>query len=854
MAALMLPDLKFQLDSAATPDHPPSEGQAQADIALENVLPTLTQILDLNPAATFILQAIPGSTDHAFQPLYLNPQFEHMTGYTAADWRQPGFWAAHVHPEDRPVALANQYRLQHQGQIEHEYRFCHHDGHYLWVNDRLVAQYDAKGAISLLMGVWWDITGRKETEARLRLAASVFAEAHEGILITDIDANVVDVNAGFSMMTGYSREEILGRNPRFLRSGRQPPEFYVAMWQTLLDTGGWRGEVWNRRKDGQAIIVLLNISAVKANDGMVTHYVGVLSDLTALRQSEQRLEHIAYYDPLTRLPNRNLFTDRMYQALAQADRQNTLLAVCYLDLDGFKPVNDTLSHAAGDKLLIAVAERLNRGVRGDDTVARMGGDEFAVLLGGLSSVEECENALTRLLRSLSRLHVFGDRSFEITASIGVTLYPNDGGDTDALLRHADQAMYLAKQAGGNRYLMFDAEHDRRAHVHRAQLSRIDTALTTGEFRLYYQPKVDLREGRVIGAEALVRWQHPERGLLPPSQFLPAIEGHPLLAKLDCWVLAEALNQMDRWQTQEGLPLTLSVNISATTLQQPDFPDRLAVRLAAHPQIAPAQLELEVLETAALNDLNHTAQVLEQCARLGVSFALDDFGTGYSSLAYLRRLPVRTVKIDQSFVRDMLTDAEDMAIVEGVISLAQAFQREVVAEGVETVLHGAVLLKMGCACVQGYGIARPMPPDALPDWVQNFDPHPFQALSQSLPWLREDLPLLTVISDHQNWCEQIVAQLRGERCPTLPTPNHHRCHFDHWCSGAGQRRYGNLAVFQAVERLHHQTHVLAQELLDLHRANSAAALARLPELHAARDELIAQLQRLQQELQISHLSE
>jgi diguanylate cyclase (GGDEF)-like protein/PAS domain S-box-containing protein len=844
----MLVDPKLQPDFSATPDNPPGGDQTWTEITLENVLPGLTQILDLNPAATFILRAIPGGIDSGFQPIYLSPQFEQMAGYTAAEWRQPGFWAAHVHPEDRLVALINQRRLSHENQIEHEYRFCHRDGHYLWIHDRLAARYDAKGAVSLVMGVWWDITERKETEARLRLAASVFAEAHEGILITDVDANVVDVNVGFCALTGYSREEILGRNPRLLRSGRQPPEFYAAMWRTLLDTGCWRGEVWNRRKDGQAIIVLLNISVVKANNGVITHYVGVLSDLTALRQSEQRLEHMAYYDTLTRLPNRNLFTDRMHQALAQADRQNTLLAVCYLDLDGFKPVNDTLSHAAGDTLLITVAERLSRGVRGDDTVARMGGDEFAVLLGGLSSVEECENALTRLLRLLSRVHVFGDRSFEITASIGVTLYPNDGGDTDALLRHADQAMYLAKQAGGNRYLMFDAEHDRRAHVHRAQLSRIDTALTTGEFRLYYQPKVDLREGRVIGAEVLVRWQHPERGLLAPGEFLPTIEGHSLLAKLDCWVLAEALSQMDRWQEQE-LRLALSVNISATTLQQPDFPDRLAVRLAAHPQVAPAQIELEVLETAALNDLNHTAQVLEECARLGVGFALDDFGTGYSSLAYLRRLPVRTVKIDQSFVRDMLTDAEDMAIVEGVISLAQAFQRAVVAEGVETVLHGAVLLQMGCPCVQGYGIARPMPPDALPDWVRTFDPRPFQSLSQALPWSRENLPLFTVESDHRSWIEQIAARLRGELGLMLPVLDHRTCRFGRWYYGVGQQRYGDLAAFQAVEPWHRQIHALVQELLELRLANPLLALARLPELLAVRDTFIAQVHRLQQELQV-----
>ena len=672
--------------------------------------------------------------------------------------------------------------------------------------------------------------------------ASIFAHTQEGIVITDAEATIVEVNHAFCELTGYSREEVIGHNPRLLQSGHHSPEIYAALWQALLDQGHWQGELWNRRKDGRMIAELMAIWAVKDLCGAITHYIGIFSDITASKQSEQRLQQMAYHDALTRLPNRVLLLDRLQKEIARTDRQDILLAVCYLDLDGFKPVNDLLGHVAGDQLLIMVADRLRHCIRESDTVARLGGDEFVVLFADLTRVEECHNTLDRLLRVLAEPYTVSNQSVEVTASVGVTLCPQDGGDADTLLRHADQAMYLAKQTGRNRYVLFDAEHDRQIRAHRDQLSRIDTALDTGELRLYYQPKVDMYRGTVIGAEALVRWQHPERGLLPPSEFLPVIEGHILMVKLDHWVFTEALRQMACWHMQ-GLRFAISVNVSATTLQQAGFPDWLAALLAAHPQVPPQALELEIVETIALDDLGRVLPVIQRCITLGVGFALDDFGTGYSSLTYFRRLPVRTLKIDQSFVRNMLVDTEDMTIVEVVINLAQTFQRAVIAEGMETALHGAALLRLGCHCAQGYGIARPMPPEGFPKWARGFTQHPLWAAGMAF----EGLLLINVEAEHRTWVGQIDDFVHGTLPYTPLISDDQCCRFGRWYSQQGLLRYGHLATFQMVEPLHRQFHQLAQELIGLHTTDASAALARLAELYAVCDALIEHLYRLQKEL-------
>jgi diguanylate cyclase (GGDEF)-like protein len=415
-----------------------------------------------------------------------------------------------------------------------------------------------------------------------------------------------------------------------------------------------------------------------------------------------------------------LLADRLRQALAQAQRRDEQVAVAYLDLDGFKYVNDRYGHDVGDQLLMALATAMKGSLREGDTLARMGGDEFVAVLIDLDSVESCVPMLTRLLDAAASVQLSGV-VLQGSASIGVTFYPQDQDiDADQLLRQADQAMYQAKLAGKNRYHVFDAAQDNSMRGHNESLDRLRLAHTRREFVLHYQPKVNMRSGQVIGAEALIRWQHPEKGLLAPASFLSVIEDHPLAVDLGEWVIDAALAQMEVWHAA-GLDLPVSVNIGARQLQQADFMERLLAILSGHKQISPACLELEVLETSALADIAQVSQVIEDCAKMGVKFSLDDFGTGYSSLTYLKRLRVAQLKIDQSFVRDMLDDPDDMAILEGVIGLAAAFKHEVIAEGVETIAHGTLLLQLGCELAQGYGIARPMPPEQLPAWAATWKP-------------------------------------------------------------------------------------------------------------------------------------
>ena len=396
-------------------------------------------------------------------------------------------------------------------------------------------------------------------------------------------------------------------------------------------------------------------------------------------------------------------------------REGRSLAVCFLDLDGFKEINDLHGVATGDALLVGVAEHLKSVLRSEDTLARLGGDEFVLLLSQIGSVEHCTSILDRVLEAASRPVPVQDRVLTVTASVGVSLYPDDQADPDLLLRHADQAMCVAKQAGRNRYQLFDPENDRKADARRLQLGWLRRALEQGEFLLHYQPKVELGGGRLVGAEALLRWHDPRQGLRSPAEFLPFIAGSDLERPLGDWVIGEAVAQAARWLDQ-GLDLCVSINVSANQLLDGGFHATMAQVLARHPELPPHLIELEILESAAIADMEQAIQVMGQCRQLGIRFALDDFGTGYSSLTYLRKLPVQSLKIDQSFVRDMLADPDDLVIVEVVIQLASTFQLESVAEGVETPRHARRLREMGCHVAQGYGIARPMPADQLPAWA------------------------------------------------------------------------------------------------------------------------------------------
>ena len=537
-------------------------------------------------------------------------------------------------------------------------------------------------------------------------------------MITDASGAITEVNESTVRITGYTVDEIMGKDPRIFQSGRQSAEFYAKMWDTINKKGHWRGEIWNRRKNGEVYPGIHTISAVKNDIGLVQHYVSLCTDITPIKAYQGQLERIAHYDLLTKLPNRVLLADRLSQAMAQSQRQNRSLTVAFMDLDGFKAINDTYGHNLGDELLIAVSQRMKAALREGDTLARIGGDEFIAVMVNLEKIEDSKPVLKRLLKAAADPFTVGDVVMQVSASIGATFYPDDDVDADLLMRHADQAMYVAKQAGKNRFHMFDSLQGKARIIKGESIDSIRSAFDKHEFVLHYQPKVNMRTGQVIGVEALIRWQHPVRGLVPPLEFLPFIEDHTVSLKLGEWVIDTALRQLSQWQNM-GLNYPISVNLSAFQLQQGNFTTRLAALLAAHPDVKPHSLELEILETNALNEISLVSNTMNACHKLGVRFALDDFGTGYSSLSYLKHLPAYLIKIDQSFVREMSVDADNLAIVKSVVGLAKAFQREVIAEGVETIEHGVALLQLGCVLAQGYVIARPMPADEIPEWVSTY---------------------------------------------------------------------------------------------------------------------------------------
>jgi diguanylate cyclase (GGDEF)-like protein len=554
------------------------------------------------------------------------------------------------------------------------------------------------------------------------------------------------------------------------------------------------------------------------------------------------LEHMAHYDPLTGIPNRHRLSENLNKAIVSARHQKSSLAVCYMDLDGFKPINDQHGHEAGDRLLMEVAERLRHVLRVEDTLARLGGDEFILLLGNIRQEDEITQVLSRVLEVIARDYHLGDATVRATASIGVTRYPEDAADADTLIRHADQAMFLAKEAGKNRFHFFDPEHDRLQQYQREQLQRLGEALENGEFVLYYQPKVNMRSGSVIGAEALIRWQHPERGLLLPGEFLPILANQPLAISLGEWVLEQAMSQVELWKVM-GLNLPVSVNVDAIHIEQPDFIDQLRRMLSQHPNIGPGDLELEVLETNALEDIGLVSEVIKSCSRLGVGFALDDFGTGYSSLLYLKRLPAEMLKIDQGFIRDMLDDPEDMAILEGILGLAVAFQCKAIAEGVESEAHGQMLLRMNCDLAQGYAIARPMPVHEVKEWMADWQPYPSWQYTKRCN--RDDLPVLFAQVEHRAWVANVAKYIQSTGTGTvLPQLDHTQCRFGKWLNMDVCLTHRGNPILDELVQLHMRVHRLARGIIELkQQGESEQAVARLDDLYGLRDKLCGLLIRL-----------
>ena len=563
----------------------------------------------------------------------------------------------------------------------------------------------------LLRSSWIDITGRKQAETELRIAATAL-ESVEGLVISDANGVIMRVNQAFAEITGYSPEEAVGRKTNLLRSGRHDDAFYAEMWAGINGQGLWKGEIWNRRKNGEIYPEWLSISAVKGPTGSVSHYVGTFTDITQHKKAESQIRELAYFDSLTQLPNRRLLFDRLGQALAASVRNNRDGGLMFIDLDNFKMLNDTLGHAAGDQLLVQVARRVTDCVRDADTVARLGGDEFVVMLEDLSgkageAAAQIEVVGRKILATLNQPFVLGSQVRHSTASIGATLFGEHQWSIDELMKQADIAMYQAKAAGRNTLCFFDPELQEAIKARAALESDLRQGIQAGQLLLYYQPQVDAG-GLLIGAEALVRWLHPERGLISPAEFIPLAEETGLILPLGQWVLETACRQIAAWATRPDMaPVTLAVNVSARQFGQVDFVEQVSTILhqtGADPQ----KLKLELTEGLLVENVQDIIAKMYALKSGGVGFSLDDFGTGYSSLSYLKRLPLSQLKIDQSFVRDVLTDNNDAAIARTIIALAQSLGLAVIAEGVETEEQRDFLGNYGCQTYQGYLFGRPAP--------------------------------------------------------------------------------------------------------------------------------------------------
>lgn len=578
---------------------------------------------------------------------------------------------------------------------------------------------------------------RAASEARLQtalhaekeLAQVTLASIGDAVIATDDQWRVTFLNAAAEKLTGWCVSEVHGLRVqevfRLLDPATREPLIDIGSGAACLSPGAIsdgrpssrEGLLWPRH--GSEVAVESSVSPIFATDGQMLGCVLVFRDVSERHRAQLQLQWQAGHDALTQLPNRVLLADRFARAIERCRRQGTQLAVCMLDLDRFKPVNDSYGHEVGDALLVQTAQRLSHELRGVDTLCRLGGDEFVILFEDVDDSDSLHGALERILDLLSQPFEINGLRIAVSASIGMTVFPADDADTDTLMRHADQAMYLAKQSGRNRFHLFDVHQDRQMQSARQTLERVRQALHDGELRVYYQPKVNLRTASVTGFEALLRWEHPQDGLVPPMQFLPLVEQTDIIVDIGEWVIDQALQQIACWRITCGTDWPVSVNIAARQFQRHDFLERLHAILARHPGVSPSLLEFEILESVALADIHAMKSLMSSCQQLGIRFSIDDFGTGYSSLSYLKHLPVETIKIDQSFVRTMLEDRSDLALVGAVILIAQMFSRSVIAEGVETDEQGALLLRLGCEMAQGHGIARPMPAQQVPEWIENF---------------------------------------------------------------------------------------------------------------------------------------
>jgi diguanylate cyclase (GGDEF)-like protein/PAS domain S-box-containing protein len=640
---------------------------------------------------------------------YISPQAEKLTGHGLEEWTTAGFWQAHLHPEDYAKVIGfcsvGTYLPE---EPDLELRMLKKDGGEIWL--RKIVSVIETNAMNhcVLRGFLIDITESKQALEKQRLAELVFDTIQEGIMITDADNRIEAVNPAFTGITGYSFDEVIGKNPRILRSGLQDAGFYSALWRSLNDHGHWSGELWNRHKNGEMYVQSTSISYVHDEVGNIKRHIAIFGDVTEKKQAEERIYYQANYDPLTDLPNRQLFKDRLHSAVASAKRNQTQLALLYIDLDRFKEVNDSAGHEAGDRLLIQVAKRLNECIRETDTLARLGGDEFTVILNNLSTGHDIENIARAMVELLEQpFSLVGGIDATISASIGIAMYPEDGEDDETLIRHADAAMYRVKETGRNGFEFFTEEMNREAGKRQQFKNAFKTSLEKGEFKVFFQPVWRLSDGQIMGVEALARWQHPEWGMIMPDEFIPVAEESGFIHDLSLFVVKEVAKQIKAWDERNLSNISVAINLSPIQFRRLD--DWLAQmhQFLSDYAITPHRIKLEITETALMGDTLRLMEILSHVQASGIGISLDDFGTGFSSLSRISGMPLNFIKIDRSFVRQIGRE-EQCNVIEAIISMSHSMNCQVVAEGIETTEQLEYLKQLGCDLGQGFLCSRPAP--------------------------------------------------------------------------------------------------------------------------------------------------
>jgi len=602
-----------------------------------------------------------------------------------------------------------------RGGHELEVRRRRKSGEIFWASLQLSLLRDDNQQPVGLIGFLSDITDRRASDDMLKLHASIFERSEEAILITDAKETIISINAAFTLITGYPAADVVGQTPKKFRSGRHDKAFYETMWQKLGETGYWQGELWDRRADGEIYPKWVSIGSVKNSAGDVTHYFSIFSDISDRKRAEGRIHHLAFFDSLTNLPNRALFGQLADQAMIESRRKDSHGAFLFIDLNRFKPINDTLGHEVGDRVLQEIANRFRNCLRGADVVCRLGGDEFVVGLFDITTRDHAGLVAQKLLASLDDPIIIDDGELKLGAAIGVSVYPEDGTDAETLLRLADIAMYRAKETGPDAFTFYSQDMNVRA-VDRLNVENgLRRAIARDELKLYYQPKVNIATGAIIGAEALVRWLHPERGMVPPSEFIPVAEESGLIVHIGTWVMEAACKQARTWLDAGFPPMHIAVNLSARDFSI-GLPQRVDQLLKDH-GIGPEWLELEITEGMLMNNTETVITMMNEISALGIALSLDDFGTGYSSLSYLKRFPIDTLKIDRSFVINIPDDGNDCAIAGAIISMSKQLKHNVIAEGVETLDQLAFLKSLGCDEIQGYLFSPPVPPEKFEAMVR-----------------------------------------------------------------------------------------------------------------------------------------